>query len=179
MRILFQREPSQGGFLHLASWNVGAPKGNPKWSMDIWYPPQKASAPKTRARPQPLATSPALKLDDSSASSCTIQRFFFTRWIEASLLYSKVAPADLVEDALKAAPPCSKVALADSVENPLETSPLCSKVCMAESSEHLDEAAPHATNSKAMRRFGRGKECTSFFRINPRKRVLAAHFLKI
>ena len=119
------------------------------------------------------------KTDDSSASSCTIQRFFFTRWIEASLLCSEVAPADLVEDALKAAPPCSKVALADSVENPLETSPLCSKVCMAESSEHLDEASPHATNSKAMRRFGRGKECTSFFIMNPRKRMLAPHFLKL
>ena len=90
------------------------------------------AAPKTRARPQPLGRTPPPKIDDSSASSCTIQRFFFTRWIEASLLYSKVAPADLVEDALKAAPPCSKVALADSVENPLETSPLCSKVCMAE-----------------------------------------------
>ena len=115
------------------------------------------AAPKTRARPQPLGRTPRPKIDDSSASSCTIQRFFFTRWIEASLLYSKVAPADLVEDALKAAPPCSKVALADSVHNPLETSPLCSKVCMAESSEHLDEASPHATKVKAMYRFWLGE----------------------
>ena len=28
MRILFQREPSQGGCVHLASWNFGAPKGH-------------------------------------------------------------------------------------------------------------------------------------------------------
>ena len=123
--------------------------------------------PKRGCVPSHWREPPSPKIDDSSASSCTIQRFFFTRWIEASLLCSEVSPADLVEDALKAAPPCSKVALADSVENPLETSPLCSKVCMAESSEHPDKASPHATNSKAVRRFGRGKSCTPCFRTIP------------
>ena len=143
------REKDTGTSLLETSVKLRKAKGSCKWSMDMWNPLQKASAPKTRARPQPLGITrenPPPQIDDSSASSCTVQRFFFTRWIEASLLCSEVAPADLVEDALKATPPCRKVALAASVENALETSPLCSKVCMAESSEHLGEASPHATN---------------------------------
>ena len=59
--------------------------------------------------------------DDSSASSCTIQRFFCKRPVEASLLGSKVALADSVEDPIEPSPLCSKVALADPVEDPLET----------------------------------------------------------
>ena len=86
------------------------------------------------------------KTDDSSASSCTIQRFFLTRWIEASLLCSEVAPADLVEDALKAAPPCSKVALADSVEDPLDLVVTCAFFVKRKNGKGLNTRAPTYTS---------------------------------
>ena len=83
-------------------------------------------APKTRARPLPLATK------HHPQSRCLVSIFVHYSAILLQALdrcvplCSKVALADSVADAMEASPPCSKVALADSVEDPLETSSLCS-----------------------------------------------------
>ena len=83
-------------------------------------------APKTRARPLPLATK------HHPQSRCLVSIFVHYSVIllqeldRCAPLCSKVALADSVADAMEASPPCSKVPLADSVEDPLETSPPCS-----------------------------------------------------